>query len=62
MYNDLQDFENNVRDIELNSVAYILYETGGKWLALMFPVIILLFLVVSSFQVNSEISKGENGN
>lgn len=59
MYNDFQDLENNVRDIELQSIPYLLYEIGGKWFALLFPVGFVLFLSGMSIKIIGKISKGD---
>lgn len=58
MYNDFKDLENNVRDIEVNSIVYLLYEIGGKWFALLFPVGGgILFLVIAIKGINKILNK-----
>lgn len=59
MYTDFRDLENNVRDIRLHSIAYFLYQIGGKWLALTFPVGCGVFFLVLGFKGVGKILKGD---
>ncbi len=49
LWNNFIAFENNQEDLELISIIYTLYQVGGKWLAICFPVTVLgcCFWIVS---------------
>jgi hypothetical protein len=39
--NDIADLENNTKNIELYPIVYLLYQIGGKYLAISAPIVLI---------------------